>query len=224
MSCRSVRHRHPDNVHFYSSSGGNTGLACVHVAKTLNREASVRVPLSTSASMIQNLRDVGATEVLQYGASCIVADSYLRSAVLAKNTDGVYVPPFDNEDIWTGNSSLIDEVASQLKSDIPDAIICSVGGGGLLNGLIMGMDRHCWTNIPLIAMETCGADSLQESLRKGKLVTLPKISSQATSLGATRVAARTFENAQRPNHKNIVLEDFEAALDCLCFADDRFNG
>lgn len=40
---------------------------------------------------------------------------------------------------------MIHEVAKQLPGDaVPDAILCSVGGGGLLCGVIEGMNDVGW--------------------------------------------------------------------------------
>ena len=50
-----------------------------------------------------------------------------------------------------------------------------VGGGGLLCGVIQGMKQVGWTDVPVIAMETNGADSYNQAVKAGKLVTLPDI-------------------------------------------------
>lgn len=52
------------------------------------------------------------------------------------------------------------------------------------------------------------------------MVTLDKITSLAGSLGASRVAEKAFEYAQRPNVRSIVLSDAEACMACWRFADD----
>ena len=71
-----------------------------------------------------------------------------------------------------------------LISEAPDAIICSVGGGGLFNGIIRGktssaLNPDCnsfgWSYTPVFAVETKGCDSLAASLAAGELVTLPAI-------------------------------------------------
>ena len=174
--------------------------------------------------MISKIRTAGATAVIQRGATWKEADTYLREEVLKRNDSdsGVYVPPFDHPYIWEGASTLVDEVASQLPGGgRPDAIVCSVGGGGLFCGVMRGLDRHGWTDVPVLAMETRGADSLASSLKAGELVTLPGITSIATSLGATRVAEQTFEYAKRENVRSVVLEDAEAAMGCWRLADDE---
>jgi cysteine synthase len=80
------------NMHFYSSSGGNAGLACVHAARSLGFPASVVVPLSTKPLMISKLRAAGATDVIQEGASWAYADRHLREVVLAENPNGSCLP------------------------------------------------------------------------------------------------------------------------------------
>lgn len=172
--------------------------------------------------MIAKIRTAGATDVIQRGATWADADAYLRTDILAHDRSGVYVPPFDHPYIWEGASTLVDEVAAQLPGGgQPDAVVCSVGGGGLFCGVMRGFDRHGWGDVPVLAMETRGADSLAESLKAGEMVTLPGITSIATSLGATRVAEQTFEYAKRPNVKSVVLEDAEAAMGCWRLADDE---
>lgn len=51
----------------------------------------------------------------------------------------------------------------------------SVGGGGLLNGVVEGLRRAGWEDVPIIAMETVGAHSLNAAMKAGELVTLPSI-------------------------------------------------
>ena len=67
-------------------------------------------------------------------------------------------------------------------------VICSVGGGGLLLGILRGLERNNWSDVPVLAMETYGAESLNEAVKQNKLVTLDGIKSIAKSLGSTKVA------------------------------------
>lgn len=210
-------------VHFYASSGGNAGLAAIHAAQSLNRSCTVVVPLSTKPLMLAKLRAAGAADVVQIGDTWKECDNHLRVELLAKDPNGIYVPPFDHEDIWEGHSTLVSEVHQQMPASTgpPSAIVCSVGGGGLFNGIQIGLEKVGWQDVPVLALETEGAASLAASLKAGELVTLPGISTQATSLGATRVATRAFEEARKPNVRSVVLSDAEAAMGCWRLADDE---
>jgi L-serine/L-threonine ammonia-lyase len=74
---------------------------------------------------------------------------------------------------------LVDELVDQLAEiglkGPPDLVVLSVGGGGLLIGVAHGMDRVGWKNVPILAMETVGADCFNAAINAGHLVTLPAI-------------------------------------------------
>ncbi|KAM0721656.1 hypothetical protein Q7P37_002581 [Cladosporium fusiforme] len=222
----------PDAVHFYASSGGNAGLACVFAAKSLGCPSTVVVPRSTKPMMIAKIRAAGASNVIQEGNSLKDAISHLQDVVMpeaqARGEEAVYVPPFDHENVWRGNQTVFEEVAKQMGEQghgQADVMACSVGGGGLLIGMLQGMEEAGWNKTEVLAVETSGADSLSESLKSGQLTTLPGISSEATSLGAVKVAERCFELAQKheaAGHvRSVVLSDAEAAMGCWRFADDE---
>lgn len=113
------------------------------------------------------------------------------------------------------------EIAAQLPGSEPDVIICSVGGGGLINGICQALDALHMRKPTVLAMETLGADSLNAALHAKQLITLPTITSQATSLGCARVTEPTFAYAQRSNVRSVVLPDAEAAMGCWRLADDE---
>lgn len=139
----------------------------------------------------------------------------------------IYAPPFDHPDIWTGNSSLMYEIASQMASSSTDpspadVIICSVGGGGLLNGVAMALDDlQLAESTTVVGVETAGADSLAAAVKAGQLVTMPRITSQATSLGCARVTQMSLDVALRRTFRGVVLPDAEAAMGCWRLADDE---
>ncbi|KAI1632815.1 tryptophan synthase beta subunit-like PLP-dependent enzyme [Biscogniauxia mediterranea] len=226
------------DVHFYCSSGGNAGLAAVAAAAQLGRPCTVVVPAPTPARVVARLRRRGAAAVHQVGADWAAADAHLRSALLARDPRGVYVPPFDHADIWDGVSTLVDELvlcgvssSSSSSSQSIDAIVCSVGGGGLLNGIMEGVARNFPTGssssqvVPtVLALETRGAHSLAAAVAARELVTLPAIDSVATSLGARRVSARSLEWAlgSPPGRlAHAVVDDAAAARAAARFADDE---
>ena len=72
-----------------------------------------------------------------------------------------------------GHSSIIDEIVDDGVT--PDLIVLSVGGGGLMSGVLTGMHRHGWTDIPLLAMETMGAQSLNACTMSGEWEVLDNI-------------------------------------------------
>ncbi|EAW08122.1 putative L-serine dehydratase [Aspergillus clavatus NRRL 1] len=235
-----------------SSSGGNAGLAAVIAARDLGCHCTVVVPLSTKPLMISKLRAAGAADVIQHGASWFDADTYLQSKFIdnqeteASRRKNIYVCPYDHPQIWKGVATMLSEITAQLPPreassacNFPaDAIVCSVGGGSLLNGIVEGLDEYLQSqpsnvdelrkNVRVLAVETQGADSLAYALRCGSLQSLTGITSLATSLGAVCVANQTFENARSPpagiDVISVVGSDADAARGVVLLADDlRFQ-
>ncbi|KAG9625569.1 tryptophan synthase beta subunit-like PLP-dependent enzyme, partial [Aureobasidium melanogenum] len=232
MQCALSTSPNPSRIHFYCSSGGNAGLAAVHSAVKLGRPCTVVVPLTTKPMMMAKIQAAGATSVLQHGASWQEADDYLRHSIIKtaseEGVECIYVPPFDHPQIWTGHSSLVDEIAVQLseltgeENVVPEVLACSVGGGGLFNGVMEGLSRHSWKSTRVLAVETKGTDSLAESVRQQSHITLPAITSQATCLGAKKVSTKTFELAMSSEQvQTLVLSDEEAMMGTWRLAEEE---
>lgn len=200
---------------FISSSGGNAGIACAYAGRRLGLPVIVVVPETTSARAIALIRREQA-ELIVHGASFQEANEHARSLLTA--TDA-FIHPFDDPLLWEGHASMIDEVAAAGLR--PDAVVLSVGGGGLLCGVVEGMRRHGWDDVPVFAVETAGAASLAAALAADALVTLPAITSIATSLGARRVAQAAFDAARSHPVHSVVVSDAAAVQACLRFIDDQ---
>jgi L-serine/L-threonine ammonia-lyase len=138
---------------------------------------------------------------------------------LSEESNAAYLHPFDHPLIWTGHATLIDEVRQ--SGIVPDVVVLSVGGGGLLCGIIEGLRRNDLADVPILAAETEGADSLAASLRAGQHVEIEDIKSIATSLGAKKVASAAYEWCSRHEVASHVVSDREAVAACLRFSQDH---
>ena len=193
---------------FVSSSGGNAGIAVAYVARKLGVHVRVVVPETTSEVARQLIRAEGA-ELIVHGESWFEANAYVQESLAA---DEAFIHPFDHPLLWQGHSSLIDEVA-QLGIK-PGAVVLSVGGGGLLCGAVEGMQRVGWLDVPVLAMETEGADSFAAARAAGKAVRLPAITSIASSLGARQVCDQALVWADEHPVISQVVSDAAALGAC----------
>ena len=204
--------------HLVCPSGGNAGFAAAVAGAALGTKTTIVVPETTSAEVCQRIRDIGA-EVIVHGALWDEANQYALR--LCEQPGSIYIPPFDHPDIWDGNATLIDEAvlqAKQLGIDF-DVVICAVGGGGLMNGVLTGLHRNGLAHIPLIAVETEGAASLSAAVSADELVTLSAINTIANSLAAKRVSAQSFAWTKQHKVHNVTVSDARAVSACLAFAD-----
>lgn len=70
---------------------------------------------------------------------------------------------------------MVEEIQAQLRGLVPDLVVLSVGGGGLMNGVLEGLHRVGWTQVPVLAMETQGAHSFAACVEAGQWVELDDI-------------------------------------------------
>lgn len=201
---------------FVSSSGGNAGIAVAYAGRRLSIPVSVFVPETTTETAKNLMRQEGA-EVFVHGASWQEAHELALSAV--QQADAAFIHPFDDPLLWAGHATLVDEV---VRSGVSfDAVVLSVGGGGLMSGVAEGLDRNGLGDVPIVAVETDGAQSLAASVAAGRRVELPGITSVATTLGARRVCERAFEVAQARQVGCVVVDDQAALRACARFLDDH---
>ena len=200
---------------FISSSGGNAGIAVAYAGRFLSIPVVVVVPETTTERAKKLIQQEGA-ELIVHGASWQEANALAISMV--KETDA-FLHPFDNPLLWQGHATMIDEIVhSGFK---PDAIVLSVGGGGLLSGVMEGLHKNNWQDVPVVAVETDGADSFARSISAGQIIELPAITSIATSLGARRVSERAFKWSKQHRIYNVVVSDKMAISACEKFIVDQ---
>lgn len=199
-----------------ASSGGNAGYAVAYVGKKLGIPVTVFVPKTTSPIFLHHLALEGA-DIKIHGD--VWDEAHQAAMAFVNETNGGYVPPFDHPSLWAGHSTMVDEIIQQ--GEKPDAVIAAVGGGGLLCGVLEGLERHGWSDVSVFSVETEGAASFAASIKAGELITLDRVNTVATSLAAKRVAAKLFEWSQKRLITPLVVSDYAAVAACKKFVDDH---
>lgn len=196
------------------ASGGNAGYAAAVAGRALGLPVTIVVPETTAPEARAAIAATGAT-VLVHGADFDAAS--IRASELAEASGAACLHPFDHPLLWEGHTTLIDEVVAAGAAF--DGVVTSVGGGGLLVGIVEGLRRNGLAHVPVIAVETEGAASFHAAIAAGKLVTIPAITSIATSLGARRVALAALEAWSSHEIISVTVTDAQALAACRKFAD-----
>lgn len=200
---------------FISSSGGNAGLAVAYAGRKLGVPVIVVVPETTS-ERARHLLQLEGAEVIVHGKMWSEANELAMSLLTEQDA---FLHPFDDPLLWQGHASMIDEVVEDGVR--PDAVILSVGGGGLLAGVDEGLRRNGLDNVPVYAVETQGMSSYNAALEAGKPVEVAALTGVATSLGARQVCQRAFDLAKKRTVVPVIVSDREAVDACLSFLDDH---
>jgi L-serine/L-threonine ammonia-lyase len=196
------------------ASGGNAGMAAALAARACGVASTIVVPQTTPPPVREAIAARGAAVVVH---GSVWDEAHAHALQLARELGAVYVHPFDDPLLWDGHATLIDEVVRAGARF--DAVLTSVGGGGLLAGIVEGLQRNGLRRVPVIAVETEGAASFAAALAAGEPVTLPAITSIATSLGARRVMQRVVDLAREHEIVSVVVSDAQAVAACSRFAD-----
>ncbi len=203
-------------LRFVCASGGNAGYAVAYAGRRLGVPVTIATPTRTSEYMRDLLRQEGA-EVEVHGDTWDETHQYALS--LAEAQRAAYIHPFDDPRIWEGHATLMHEVAEAGLR--PDAVVTSVGGGGLLCGIIRGLQQLEWNDVPVVAVETEGAASFAEAVRAGRLVTLERIQTIATTLAARTVAEAALQMAKEHPVVPWLVSDRQTVTACARFLDDH---
>ncbi len=199
-----------------SSSGGNAGYCAAHIARELDLKCKVVLPEATPRDVKNKIQYTGATIIL-HGENWNAADEKARAIAEEENLG--YVHPFQHPLLWEGHSTMIDECAREMEE--PDAVVLAVGGGGLLKGVALGMERVGWNNATIVACETEGAASYKAAVDADELVSLERIETIASSLGALQVSPDALAVAKERKVVNFLCSDLEALNACTRFANDH---
>ena len=119
----------------YAASTGNHGAAVSLGSSLVGMNGKVIVPEGTLKTKLEMIKLYGG-DIEFSGTDCL--ESEARAQELVEENGGVYISPYNDEAVVQGQGSCGVEIHEQL-GDI-DALIVSVGGGGLIGGAIYHLE------------------------------------------------------------------------------------
>ena len=184
-----------------TASAGNHAQGVAFAAKKYGVKATVVMPTTTPLIKVNRTKGYGA-EVILYGNVYDEACEYAMK--LAKEKGLTLVHPFDDLDVATGQGSIAMEIIKELPT--VDYILVPIGGGGLATG-VSTLAKLLNPNIKVIGVEPAGANCLQESLKAGKVVTLPTVSTIADGTAVKTPGSKLFPYLQKNLDDIITVPD-----------------
>ena len=186
-----------------TASAGNHAQGVAYAAKAYGVKATIVMPSSTPLIKVNRTKAYGA-EVVLYGNVYDEACDYALK--LAKEQGLTFVHPFDDYDVATGQGSIAMEIIKELPT--VDYILVPIGGGGLATG-VSTLAKLLNPKIKVIGVEPAGANCMQESIKAGKVVTLPSANTIADGTAVKTPGSKIFPYVKKNIDDIITIQDEE---------------
>ncbi|MEG1991911.1 MAG: threonine ammonia-lyase [Acetivibrio sp.] len=192
-----------------TASAGNHAQGVAYAAKIYGAKATIVMPTTTPLIKVNRTKSYGA-EVVLFGN--VYDDACKHALKLAEEKGYTFIHPFDDEEVATGQGT----IAMEIFKDLPtvDIILVPIGGGGLAAG-VSTLAKLLNPNVKVVGVEPAGANCMQESLKVGKVVTLPSVETIADGTAVKTPGSRIFPYIQKNLDDIITVEDSELIVTFL---------
>lgn len=181
------------------ASGGNAGIATAAAAKELGVKCEVFVPTVAGPAKQQKLRELGADVVV---TGSVYAEALEACLARQQQTGALLTHAYDQPEVVAGAGTIGLEIEEQ-GGETPDAVLASVGGGGLIAGIASWFEDRT----RVIALEPELAPTLHRAREARQPVDVAVSGIAADSLGAKRVGQIAWEITQRWVKESRLLPD-----------------
>jgi threonine dehydratase len=174
-------------------SSGNHAQGVAYAAREVGAKAVIVMPSNAPAIKRAATIALGA-EVVDVGVAS--SERLAKAEELVREHGYVVIPPYDDEQIITGQATCGLEIIESLPE--VDLVLAPVSGGGLLSGIATAVKRIS-PRTRVFGVEPELAGDAAESFRTGKVVTWPaELTSRtiADGLRTQSVGVRNFAHIQ----------------------------
>lgn len=181
-------------------SAGNHAIATAYAAQAVGTSAKVVMVSSANPARVAACRRYGAEIVLVAN----VHEAFSVAEQIQNDEGRVLVHPFEGRAVATGTGMIGLEIHEQC-ADV-DAIVVSVGGGGLIGGVANAI-KALRPDCEVFGVEPDGADSMRRSFAAGKPQAIESVTTIADSLGAPFALPYSFELCRQNVDQLVTVSD-----------------
>lgn len=192
-----------------TASAGNHAQGVAYAARAFGVPATIVMPVTTPLIKVNRTKKYGANVILH---GDVYDDAYEHARQLSEEQGRTFVHPFNDLAVATGQGT----IALEILRELPDAdyILVPMGGGGLSTGVATAA-KMINPNIIVVGVEPAGANCIQQSLRQGKVVTLPHVNTIADGTAVKTPGDKLLPLIKQYIDEIIVVEDSELVVACL---------
>ncbi len=189
-----------------TASAGNHAQGVAYAAQKFGVKATIVMPMTTPLIKVNRTKSYGA-EVVLYGD--VYDEACEKALELAAEHGYTFIHPFDDLTVATGQGT----IAMEIFKDLPlvEYILVPIGGGGLATG-VSTLAKLLNPKIKVIGVEPASANCMQESIKAGKVVTLPHVTTIADGTAVKTPGENIFPYVRENLDDIITVEDDELVV------------
>jgi threonine dehydratase len=191
-----------------AASAGNHAQGVALAASQARIPATIVMPEWASISKQEGTRGYGGEIVIE-GKS--LGESLKKAEEMALEGK-IFIHPFNDPDIMTGQGTIALEIIEDLKEI--DMIIVPIGGGGLISG-IASFVKSIKPTIKVVGVQSAACPSAYESYYRGKITKVSSQYSIADGISVKQVGALNFEIIRKFVDDVVLVEEDQIAAAIL---------
>jgi threonine dehydratase len=184
-----------------TASGGNHGIAVAYAGWLAKVPATVFVPEGVSPLKAEKIKGWGAKLAVR---GRHFDESNREALGLAQREGLTYFHPYADVAVMAGQGTLGLEILAE--DPAIDTFLIAIGGGGLISGMASAI-KALKPSARIVGVEPVGAPTVHDSLKAGKVVTLPAIATSVLTLAAQRTDEMNFAIIRETVEQVVLIED-----------------
>ena len=173
------------------------------------------LPAGAPLSKVEATKRLGAELCMVPG---VYDDAYQKALELKEKHGYTFVHPFDDPLVIAGQGTIGIEIIEQLP-DV-EAVVIPVGGGGLISGVAMAI-KTLRPDVKVYGVQALGAPSMKESLERGHITRLEKVSTIADGISVKEPGELTYEMCRKYVDEIVTVNDNEIAAAILALMEKQ---
>ena len=172
------------------ASAGNHAQGVAYSCNALGIHGKIYMPNPTTRQKVDKVKMFGQNFVEVVLTGDTFDDAYRVAMDDCLKNQKVFIHPFEDEKVMEGQGTVGLEILEDMK-DAVDFLFLPVGGGGLASG-VGSVFKQQSPLTKIIGVEPAGAPAMKQSLKQGKVVTLPEIDNFVDGAAVKQVGELSF--------------------------------
>ncbi len=192
-----------------AASAGNHAQGVAYSSQMLGIPCTIVMPKGAPLSKVLATREYGAKVILE---GEVFDEALAYALAYCDQIGGTFIHAFDDEEVIVGQGTVGVEIMEQLP-DV-DAIICPVGGGGLIAGVAMAA-KQMNPHVAVYGVQTLACPSMKTSLLAKKPVMVEATPTMADGIAVKKPGNKTFEVIKDYVDDIVCVDEMEIARTML---------